>query len=391
MSTLTPTSQDSDATVVSAYAVSRYERFVYYNGINGYSDHPDLLYRSDLFTNPFPKPAGPFPHVPTKSVYGVYNTSLNKVWDTVGPQIRDLVKDRKVRYSSIDPARFVTYGEYEKTLGPVVIWIGVYPGSTSPDTAHEVSQDILALLVKNSVEGAVVEWREAVPSQLAGPALMRATDYIIDPTTYVRRIFTPALNVPLAAKEMEEEDTQGSLTLYFHEGKDKDGNPSDKVLGVSSCHVLRKNTDVDYEFKGPDASKNYVRVNGRRRFQQGLDDIRSSICRGGTLGNLFVRQIVMHEAKENPGRKDMRALREARKNLLEQQNAIPKLEAFYDEVKNQWSDPEHRNIGHVRYAKAISVDVEGRTLYTEDWAAFEVDEAKVRPRFEGTVVDLDAF
>ncbi|KIM29466.1 hypothetical protein M408DRAFT_113806 [Serendipita vermifera MAFF 305830] len=169
LSALPLPSQDSDATVISAYAVSEYERITYYNGIAGDGDHPYLLYRSDLFTNPFPKPKGRFAHLPTKSVRGVFNTSLNKVWDTVGPQIRNMVKDRNVRYSSINPARFIIYGEDDaETLGPVVIWIAVYPGSTSPDTAHEVSQDILALLVENGVEDVVVEWRQAVVSRLAG-------------------------------------------------------------------------------------------------------------------------------------------------------------------------------------------------------------------------------
>ncbi|KAI0261853.1 hypothetical protein BC834DRAFT_925374 [Gloeopeniophorella convolvens] len=150
------------ATVVSAHAVSEYERTTYYRGISGDGEPPDLLYRSDLFINPFPKPKGRHAHLPSKSVRGVFNTPLNKVWETVGPQIRDLVKGRKVRYSFINPARFVTYGEDNaETLGPVVIWVGVHPGSTSPDTAHEVSQDILALLVKNGVEGVMVEWCEA--------------------------------------------------------------------------------------------------------------------------------------------------------------------------------------------------------------------------------------
>ena len=39
----------------------------------------------------------------------------------------------------------------------------------------------------------------------------------------------------------------------------------------------------------------------------------------------------------------------------------------------------------------ISVDVEGGTLYTSDWAAFLAAEAKVRDEFEGNVVDLGAF
>ena len=394
MSLDVPTSQDNNVTdVESTYAVSHYERITYYNGVTDNGDHPDLLYRSDLFTNPFPKPTGRHAHLPIKSIQGVYNTSLNMVWDTVGPQIRDLIKAQQVHYSSIDPARFVTYGEDDiQTLGPVVIWIGVYPGSTSPDTAHEISQDILALLTKNGVEGTVIEWREAVPSKLAaGPALMRIVGNN-NPTAYVRRIFTSALNVPLATKEREEaEDAQGSLTFYFHEGKDKHGNPSNKVFGVSNCHVLRKNTKVDYEFKGYGAPKQYVRVNGVRRFKQGLDDIKALIDDHRILADLFTRDIIKLEAKGNLDKEDERELRKTRENLLEQQEAIAELEVFYDEVTNQWSDIELRNIGHVCYAKAISIDVEGGTLYTEDWGVFEVDEAKVRPEFEGTVVDLGAF
>ncbi len=54
------------------------------------------------------------------------------------------------------------------SLGPVVIWVGVMPGSTSPETAHDVSQQILALLRKNGVEDVVVEWREAVAQKLVG-------------------------------------------------------------------------------------------------------------------------------------------------------------------------------------------------------------------------------
>ena len=89
----------------------------------------------------------------------------NGVWDTVGPEIRDLVKARKINWSSVDPARFFTHGppgeEKRGSLGPVVIWVGVIPDSTPSDTAHEISQRSLRSL-KNGVEDGVVELREAV-------------------------------------------------------------------------------------------------------------------------------------------------------------------------------------------------------------------------------------
>ena len=67
--------------------------------------------------------------------------------------------------------RFFTHGplgEEKGSLGPAVIWISVHPGSTSADTAHDVSQQILTLLQKHGIEGVVVEWTEAVVQRLAG-------------------------------------------------------------------------------------------------------------------------------------------------------------------------------------------------------------------------------
>ncbi|WVO17507.1 hypothetical protein L204_105200 [Cryptococcus depauperatus] len=157
-------------TTVFKHSPDEYERTSYYNGIAGERDHPELVYRSDLHTTPFPKPTGRFGHLPVKSLRGVFDTPLNTVWATVGPQIRDLIKAQDIHWSSIDTVRFFTHGppgeDVKGTLGPVVIWIGVIPGSISADTAHDVSQQILELLQKNGVEGVVVEWRETQPPRI---------------------------------------------------------------------------------------------------------------------------------------------------------------------------------------------------------------------------------
>ena len=388
LSALTPA---SDATPVSVHGPDEYETTTYYNGITGDHDHPDLVYRSDFLTTPFPKPVGRFAYAPVKSLRGVFDNPLNGVWDTVGPQIRNLIKARKINWSSIDPARFFTHaplGEAAKgSLGPVVIWIGVIPGSTSVDTAHKVSQEILTLLRENGVDDVVVEWREAVLQRLAGPPLMRHADSS-DATHRVRRFLTALLGVPLATEEMEEEDSQGTLTLWFHENKDEDGNPSDKVYGVSNCHVLRKDTTVDYEHRGG-APMDHVRVCGMRRFQRGLDEITKAIDCRATNAELWARGIVKLQAKEA---ENAEAIRAKQRTLDIETDAIVDLEALRYDVTKYWSDLKlHRNIGHVQYAAAISVDVEGGTSYTSDWAAFLAAEAKVRDEFEGNVVDLSAF
>jgi hypothetical protein len=155
-------SNASDAPAAAApYVLSDWERQTYYNGIS--FNPPELLYRSDLLEKPFPIPKGRFPHLPTKTVNGVFNTPLNAVWDTVAPQIREKLTARKIRYSAISAVRFSTQGEDGKdTLGPIVIWIATHPTTTTAEIAHDASPDILALLKANGVEGAVIEWYEGV-------------------------------------------------------------------------------------------------------------------------------------------------------------------------------------------------------------------------------------
>ncbi|CAA7270321.1 unnamed protein product [Cyclocybe aegerita] len=170
----TPVSQDSNTTIVSAHAVSEYEKVTYYNGIAEEGEHPDLLYRTGSDKYPWIKPAADRQdHLPTKSLRQVHGTPLNKVWNTVGLQVCELVKSAVGTRFSIDPARFATciHGqEGESTLGPVVIWVAVSPGSTSADTAHEASLAILELLWKNGIKDVEVEWCEAVTFRMGDPA-----------------------------------------------------------------------------------------------------------------------------------------------------------------------------------------------------------------------------
>ena len=383
----------SDATAAAPYVLSDWERTTYYCGIS--PDPPELLYRSDLLENPIPIPKGRHRHLPTKTIYGVFNTPLNAVWDTVAPQICEFLKARRILYSAIKTARFVTHGEDGKdTLGPIVIWIATHPTTTTVKDAHDASPGILALLKANGVEGAVVEWYEGAVEKLSGPHLLRVTDST-NPTHHVRRFLTAALGMPIATVEREAVDAQGSVTLFFHENKDKRGAPSAKVFGVSSCHVLREDTTVEYEFKGASVPSQHVRLAGFRRFQCGLDEIKAYIGGYGIDADLLAREIVGLEAKpksEDPeeAAEDEAAVKAKRGKLAKVKEDIDVLEAFYKDTTNQWGDIARRNIGHVDWAPEISVDVQGHK-YTKDIGTFEVDAAKFKAQFKGNVVDLGAF
>ena len=106
---------------------------------------------------------------PTKTVHGIFNTQLNKVWHKVAPQICSLLKDRRIRYSDVTATQFFTQWDGEDgdgSLGPIVIWIATHPGTTTVENAHDASPDIISLLEEFEVKGAVVEWYEGSVERL---------------------------------------------------------------------------------------------------------------------------------------------------------------------------------------------------------------------------------
>ena len=159
---------DSDAhTVVAPYLISMYEMNFYYHGISG--DPPNLMYRSDLETNPFPipPPGTDFSKIPTKTAHGVFNTPLNAVWETVAPQILKSMKANGLQYTAFNTARFSTVEDGKgETFGPVVVWIAVRPDTTNAKAVRDATPDILNILSDVQITDVVVEWYEGLVTRL---------------------------------------------------------------------------------------------------------------------------------------------------------------------------------------------------------------------------------
>ena len=159
---------DSDAhTVVAPHLISIYEMNFYYHGISG--DPPNLMYRSDLETNPFPipPPGTDFSKIPTKTAHGVFNTPLNAVWDTVAPQIVKSMKANGLQYTALNTARFSTVEDGKgETFGPVVVWIAVRPNTTNAKAVRDATPDILNILSDVQITDVVVEWYEGLVTRL---------------------------------------------------------------------------------------------------------------------------------------------------------------------------------------------------------------------------------
>ncbi|KAI0760742.1 hypothetical protein C8Q74DRAFT_251673 [Fomes fomentarius] len=384
----------SDLSLVSSYAssdspshaVSKLEAFFYYSGIS--PTPPKLVYRTGSSKAPWVKPTGLEAQRRLKQASGVFSHKLNLVWSDVGPRARDLLKAQGVAWTSIDVARFVTKADDDQEIrGPVVLWIGVVPNSLQPEDAFASANELLALLADFDIDDVEVEYRESLYKRLAGSPLLRSVSNL-NPIVDVVGPLTPALGLPIATSDRP--DAQGTMALYFAEG-----GQSDKVLGLTCHHVLFKTDDQhndEYVFRGAGAPRKYVRLLGNNRFQRLLDSIKLRIGRHGIMVEIYGRNIAKLEARvKGSDEKDVaEAKRELKKTriLLDDANeAIEDLEKFYTTVKRDWSKPEQRTIGHIRYSSALTLGA-ATGGFTADWGAFELDRSQFKDAFRGNFMDL---
>jgi hypothetical protein len=383
-------SSESTKPAPAAHAPSDWESAMYYNGISLHP--PKLLYRSNAVEVRFPEQEeGRYPFVPSKTVYGLSGTALNPVWHLVGPQICQILEGAGIQYSAVHAVRFLTSAPDDEvgTLGPIVIWIATYPRTTTIENAHDVSPKIISLLEHNGVKGAVVEWIEGAIEKLSGPPgpPLLAAALPTQSTYHVRRFLTATIGMPISAGKTDT-DAEGSTAFFFHENKTKDGEPSDKVFGVASCHVLRSEPGitVDYTRGHSGAPRHSVRIAGLRRFQRGLDAISNEISlRRNEAEDLTLDISRLESANLEP--KVEEELQTVRKDLEKAQTTVDELEVFYREITSGWIDANRRIIGHVDWAPAISVGA-GDCSYTRDIGTFELDASKFESAFQGNVVDL---
>ncbi|KAG2009551.1 hypothetical protein CC2G_012470 [Coprinopsis cinerea AmutBmut pab1-1] len=172
---------DSALTPVGGDLVSPFEQYNYYIGIcEDDNDVPVLYYRTSLKKAPFPmpKPGDRVFKVAKKTVHGPFDKVLTRnLWNnTVGPKIIDHVLDAGgIKYASLQAVRFSACDEEGKeNLGPIVVWLGTHPGTTTAERARDVSPDILKILSDHGVSGAEVEWYEARAERLGSSSAKAA-------------------------------------------------------------------------------------------------------------------------------------------------------------------------------------------------------------------------
>ncbi|KAF8350664.1 hypothetical protein F5887DRAFT_1209562 [Amanita rubescens] len=167
-------SSNSDAlTVVAPDMVSKYEIHFYYHGIGNLQ----LMWRSDLETNPFPIPAPGtrFFKIPTKTV----------PW-----RLRHEAQRAPSSYGSL----FV-------------------PNTAKPRDVCDATPDILQILAKFNITDVVVQWYEGSVVRLDGPPLMSVVKNS-NAKFGLNTPFNTGQGIPIAR---QSDDAQGTLTLLFKE------------------------------------------------------------------------------------------------------------------------------------------------------------------------------
>jgi hypothetical protein len=91
----------------------------------------------------------------------IYDHPLKDSWDTLGKQIYEFLDSLKVRWSGINPVRFVEEREKADT-GTLCLWVLVEPGSLSIEDAKTAGEGCKKILTDANFPDVEIAFRESV-------------------------------------------------------------------------------------------------------------------------------------------------------------------------------------------------------------------------------------
>ncbi|KAF8552333.1 hypothetical protein OG21DRAFT_1535374 [Imleria badia] len=372
------------------HAVSTEEALSYYAGL---PSQPALIYRTGK--EQWSPPKGPEAYRRLKELCQVFAHPIIEVWnDELGWKVVSVMDAHQIRFTTIDIVRFKKVVEDDEegeaknpVVGPVTIWIGVSPDTTSATAAHGAAQDVLALLKDYKITDVDVDFRESAYVREVGPRLHRPVGDL-DPLVDVVGPLTPALGLGISTNARL--GAQGTMAVYIAEGGD-----NDRLLGLTCRHVLisSKDTNVDYVYH-PSAPTRDVLL-GKRAFNNLVDSIKVRIGRHGIAIKRWRSQIAGFKRREQGT--DAADVAKARADRGVTQGLVNNAEAAMDalgellnQVNQDWNQPNNRVLGHVLRSPAIALGV-GPHRFTEDYGILQVNRDKLGEGFQGNKIDLDAF
>lgn len=145
----------TSTTATPLLPASDFEAKHYYHGL---PSRPVLVARTGNDT--WKPPTGPEAYLRGKELRPVSNHPLNEVWEShLVVQLFNILDSKEVKWTSIDVVRI---GFAEDSVFPVVVWIGVMPGTLSREDGFAVANECKQVLVAKKIHDVEVEIRESV-------------------------------------------------------------------------------------------------------------------------------------------------------------------------------------------------------------------------------------
>ncbi|KAI6032566.1 hypothetical protein F5J12DRAFT_944673 [Pisolithus orientalis] len=341
---------------------------MYYHGL---PSKPTLVFRTGP---PSEKLTSPETYLVKREVRPVFDDKFAAAWEDVGTHVYQYLDSATVKWTTIDVVRFAEPGKH---VGPIVLWVGVRPGSLSRKLAQVAALACENILLSFQIVGVEIAFRESV-FRRSGPRLL---NYVAtaNPTASVCSPLTAALGLRIALVSTPYAEGTGALYLSA-------GCHSETVYVLTARHVVLPPKDTQ--------NKLYHRTqNSQRRIQIMLP---GPVALQGVLtsamakiaDDTFMLDVLKkrEESGDTGGVEAERAVVEPR--LREAEASLKAINKFHSDVTKVWSKENNRVIGHVLYAPPITAGA-GSKHYTEDWALIELDRNKIDwANFRGNVIDL---
>ena len=363
------------AVPTAPYPPSFVESRCYYYGL---PSRPILVARSS--PDVWLEPTGPEAYNLPKETHTIGLHPLREIWEaTVGPAMVDYLDSMEIKWTSLDPVRM---GYATDSSPPVIVWMGVVPGSLSAEEGIKVATHCKSILSAHDIDDVHVEIRESVVVRSAGPQLYKPAS-MYDSTARVREPFSTALGLPICAEVTPSIEGTGGFFI-------SDPLNPGKIYLVTARHILFPPGQDSNEFyqhrNNPNQPRRNVLLFGNAAIEKYITAIESEVRGKYFMNDWFERRL------ERTKQMDEEHAKKERKHVLreleETTEAISAISEFYTNVSKDWRKREDRILGHVVLSPPISFSV-GEEGFTEDWAVIEVDDSKLNlTNFVGNVIDL---
>ncbi|KAJ3765306.1 hypothetical protein FB446DRAFT_600015, partial [Lentinula raphanica] len=272
----------------------------------------------------------------------VFNHPIEDIWLDIGERIYILLDDKKVHWTSIDPVAFAEAGQ--EPFCPLLLWIGVQPGSLLYGDAHTAAEAVTFLLANVGLHGIEVGFCESIVTRSVSSQKM-LNFHSSDPFPELRKPFTPVLGLSISLQKASH--LEGTGALYLCESKE-----SDRIFLLTCAHVVQPNLMPSSKTGSP-LNRNTHRENVIALGHKGYDDAVQSMLAKISREERSIKtcEFMLSKSKkyDKSKKNEYLALAEdAEKNI----NWVNNL---HSKITKSWTHTRQRIIGRVAYVQPIGV------------------------------------